>query len=346
MAKLSSTTIYGNLDVALDAHIAGSTVLDKALVGTTANFSGTVTAASFTGPLTGTASNATTLAGFTNSKSANPVNGPDSLANNGIAYVQSISLLGQTDGALYGQTHSDPWRHQIYGDYRTGQIAVRGKNSGTWQAWRTILDSSNYTTWAATKDHTHSTYDRTSSVLSGANVFSNIVVAKGIVTGTATRALSYSDVGAAPAHSHPYLPLDGGTMTGDIVYGTGDRDHSPIGTYDATKTQQIWAMGVAYKNSAAGTNFGNLYGLAYKHTNNTTGGTMAGGHQVAWVVNGQPKAAMGEFGVWSSNYFSNNPTITVNTTVPTGQNLMSVGPITINSGVTVTVPTGAIWTIV
>ena len=50
----------------------------------------------------------------------------------------------------------------IYGDYRTGQIAVRGKNNGKWQAWRRILDSSNYTSYctsanigAAASSHTH-----------------------------------------------------------------------------------------------------------------------------------------------------------------------------------------------
>ena len=35
-------------------------------------------------------------------------------------------------------------------------------------------------------------------------------------------------------------------------------------------------MATAYKNRSSGANFGNLYGLAYKHTNNTTGGNMAG----------------------------------------------------------------------
>ena len=44
--------------------------------------------------------------------------------------------------------------------------------------------------------HIHSTFDRASSVLTGANVFSNIVVAEGIVTAVATRALTAANVGA------------------------------------------------------------------------------------------------------------------------------------------------------
>lgn len=38
--------------------------------------------------------------------------------------------------------------------------------------------------------------------------------------------------------------------------------------------------------------------------------------------------------------------VTSNTTLGSSQNYMSVGPVTINSGVTVTVPSGTTWTIV
>jgi len=64
-----------------------------------------------------------------------------------VAYV-SNSLMGASDGALYSHVYSNEWKHQIQGDYRTGQISVRGKNNGTWQPWRQILDSSNYTSYA------------------------------------------------------------------------------------------------------------------------------------------------------------------------------------------------------
>lgn len=104
---------------------------------------------------------------------------------------------------------------------------------------------------------------------------------------------------AAASHSHSYLPLPGGTLTGDIVFGTSDRDKSPMGTYDSTKTQQIWSMGASYRNSSTGVNFGTLYGAAYKHTNNVTGGTMAGGHQMVWCQNGVGTAAIGT-DIWTS----------------------------------------------
>ena len=79
---------------------------------------------------------------------SNSATAADSINSNGISYVgTNISLFGQSDGALYSQAYSSSWQHQIYGDYRTGQIAIRGKNSGTWQSWRVVLDSSNYSSY-------------------------------------------------------------------------------------------------------------------------------------------------------------------------------------------------------
>jgi len=86
---------------------------------------------------------------------------------------------------------------------------------------------------------------------------------------------------------------------GYLVNETAYRDRGVYGNYDSTKTNHIWSMGTAYKSSAAGVNFGNLYGLAYKHTNNATGGALASGHQMVWCQNGGPTSAMGS-NVWTS----------------------------------------------
>lgn len=91
------------------------------------------------------------------------------------------------------------------------------------------------------------------------------------------------------------------TFTGDLVSSV--RNKGVFGTYDSTKTDHIWSMGTSYRNSSTGADFGNLYGLAYKHVNNSTGGNMAGGHQMVWVTNGTPRAALGEVSIWSKNYF-------------------------------------------
>jgi hypothetical protein len=45
-------------------------------------------------------------------------------------------------------------------------------------------------------------------------------------------------------------------------------------------------------------------------------------------------------------FFENGQTITTNYTITAGKNAGTFGPITINSGVTVTVPSGSTWTVV
>jgi hypothetical protein len=145
---------YGGFLTSITAHshaISDVTGLQTALDGKQAslgftpynstNPSGYITSS---GSISGSAGS---VSGLTLTSSANGIN-PDSVTQNQIGYNTSVSLFGQTDGGLYSSAYSSSWIHQIYGDFRTGQIAIRGKNSGSWQAWRTVLDSSNYTSYA------------------------------------------------------------------------------------------------------------------------------------------------------------------------------------------------------
>ena len=46
--------------------------------------------------------------------------------------------------------------HQVWMTQASGDLLHRGGNSSGWNgSWKTILDSSNYSTWAAAKSHTH-----------------------------------------------------------------------------------------------------------------------------------------------------------------------------------------------
>jgi hypothetical protein len=45
-------------------------------------------------------------------------------------------------------------------------------------------------------------------------------------------------------------------------------------------------------------------------------------------------------------FFQNDQTVTGSYTIPTGKNAGTFGPVTVNSGVTVTVPSGSVWTVV
>lgn len=90
---------------------------------------------------------ASRLTGFISSNYASPYALNDATTN-GLYYATGSPITGQSDGALYVQAYNSTWVAQIFQDYRSGQLAVRGKNNGTWQDWRKILDSQNYSSYA------------------------------------------------------------------------------------------------------------------------------------------------------------------------------------------------------
>lgn len=99
----------------------------------------------------GSATTATTATNLTNFKVTTTTNlGIDAPGTNAIGYVSGLTSsawnYNRTDGALYTQFYSASWIHEIFGDYRTGHISVRGKNNGTWQDWKRVLDEGNYGT--------------------------------------------------------------------------------------------------------------------------------------------------------------------------------------------------------
>ena len=150
--------------------------------------------------------------------------GIDSADSNGIGYVTGTkSILGVNDGALYRQVYSSAWLHEIYGDYVTGQIAVRSKNNGNFTSWRVVLDSTNYKTYctpanigASPSSHTH-TKDNITDFPTIPTKTSQLTNDSGFITGS-------------------YLPISGGTLTGTLNlnqylkinawsgYGTGSAD--------------------------------------------------------------------------------------------------------------------------
>jgi hypothetical protein len=69
--------------------------------------------------------------------------------------------------------------------------------------------------------------------------------------------------------------------------------------------------------------------------------------QVLTVAGGIPSwATPTGSNIVTQGLYENSATISANYTIGSGNNAMSAGPITINSGVTVTVPTGSTWTVV
>ncbi len=112
---------------------------------------------------------------------------------------------------------------------------------------------------------------------------------------------NHADAGYLDSDSNYLKSNAADTFTGQLSVGSTDTRRAGIyGIYDSFKIGHIWSMGTAYMIPSNGSDFGNLYGFAYKHTNNTTGGTMGGGHQAVWCTGGTPRASIGESGIWTT----------------------------------------------
>ena len=90
--------------------------------------------------------------------------------------------------------------HQVWMTQSSGDLLHRGGNNSGWSgSWRTILDSENYSTWAAAKSHTHN--------YAASNHTHNYAAA------------NHTHNYAASNHNHDsaYLKLSGGTLSGQLT---------------------------------------------------------------------------------------------------------------------------------
>lgn len=146
----------------------------------------------------------------------------------------------------------------------------------------------------------YSTYTA-GSVPDNHTVIAQVTTTDGFATNQNIRAQGYLYVAdRATVNNRLTIQSDGKI----VPYSTATRRSGVYGVYDAAKIGHIWSMGSAYQIADDGSTFGSLYGFAYKHTTNTTGGTMASGHQAVWCENGVPKVAIG-----SNLWVANNATI-------------------------------------
>lgn len=114
----------------------------------------------------------------------------------------------------------------------------------------------------------------------------------------------------------------GDTMTGDLLINSTGRIRIPVGT-DAQRP------GTPNKGD-----------LRF----NDTAQEFEGYNGTAWGAIGGGGGAAGTAG--NAVFYENDQQVTNSYTITTNKNALSAGPITINAGVTVTVPTGSVWTIV
>jgi len=191
---------------------------------------------------------------------------------------------GEAYGAMLVAANSDTGL-QIAGGYSNDDLYFRGwaSSGATYYAWRKVLHSNNYNNYAPTKTGGGASGSWSIDINGSANLLDGI------------NSTSFLRSDATDYQNNTIY------QRGYLVNETGYRNRGVYGSYNSSKTNHIWSMGTNYKNHASGTNFGNLYGLSYKHTNNSTGGTMGGGHQMVWCNNGSARGAIGYDSVWHTS---------------------------------------------
>ena len=119
----------------------------------------------------------------------------------------------------------------------------------------------------------------------------------------------------------------GGTLThtGQIGLLANNYGGGGFGRDSATRYQHVWSMGTAYKTSADGTSYGNMYGLTWTHSNVGVAAnqSISGlGHQLQLRMNGTLYAAIGS-GIWTSGNITAYSDIAVKTNLVPIPNALS-----------------------
>jgi len=134
-----------------------------------------------------------------------------------------------------------------------------------------------------------------------------------------------------------------GTVTLDGA-STGYQSFSAIGNANTTyyciagQGTSEWEVGIGTYTSS-GTTLSRTTILASSNSGSAV--NFSAGTKDVFVVYPAGRAVIGAEG-----YTMNANTISVSSTIETGFNALSAGPVTVNSGVTVTVPSGSTWTVV
>ena len=120
------------------------------------------------------------------------------------------------------------------------------------------------------------------------------------------------------------------------VVGDGNTTYYTI----AGQTTSEWEVGIG-TYTASGTTLARTTVLSNSSATQPSALSFSAGTKDVFVTYPSERAVIGGEG-----YVENAATVTVSSTITTGNNAMSAGPVTINSGITVTVPSGSRWVIV
>jgi hypothetical protein len=150
-----------------------------------------------------------------------------------------------------------------------------------------------------------------------------LVVKDRVKSSTTTTGTGTITLGAAAAGFQAFSVIgDGNTTYYTIVDTVNGTWEVGIGTYTASGTTLSRDTVLESSNSGSLVNF-------------------AAGSKDVFVAYPAERAVIGGMG-----YIENSATISQSSTINAGNNAISSGPVTINSGITVTVPSGSRWVVV
>lgn len=141
-------------------------------------------------------------------------------------------------------------------------------------------------------------------------------------TSTTTGTGTFTLLGASTGFQSFSSIGDGNTTYYTISLQGGSEWEVGIGTYTLSGTTLARTTVLASSNSGSAVNF-------------------SAGTKEVFVTYPAGRSVVGGEG-----YTENDIEINVSSTINTGRNAMSAGPVSVASGITVTVPTGSVWTVV
>jgi hypothetical protein len=188
----------------------------------------------------------------------------------------------------------------------------------------------------------------------GANVTSNLVDGDVWIETNNLRWYSNGTTWRASAvgHTHLSTAITDSTVAGRALLTGADasaqRTSLGLGSAALLNTsglvQQDSATGSAYLPAGTTAQRPGTPAAGYIRYNTSTG--KFEGYGAAWGDIGGGGGGGPTGGGSDAIFFENDQTVTTNYTVPIGKNAGTFGPISINSGITVTVPSGSTWTVV
>jgi hypothetical protein len=137
------------------------------------------------------------------------------------------------------------------------------------------------------------------------------------------------------------------TGTGTVTLlgaSTGFQSFAAVGDANTTyytiagQTTSEWEVGIG-TYATSGTTLARTVVLSSSNSGSAV--NFSAGTKDVFVTYPSERAVIGGEG-----YVENSATVAVSSTITAGNNAMSAGPVTINSGITVTVPSGSRWVVV